>query len=171
MKRVLSIIFHLCTWILITLLAIGALLLLGTRPFGYSPYLVLSGSMEPSFPAGALIYVKRTAPLEVKVGDPITFVLNENLVVATHRVVDIRPDRGGFITKGDANRQVDQAPVHFNNLIGIPRFQIPKIGFVIHALARPPGLYYALAVIVSGLAAMLVYDAWNPRKKDPESES
>ena len=63
-------------------------------------------------------------PYDVEVGQPITFVMNEDLVVATHRVVEIDKENQRFYTKGDANENVDGAPVHFNNLIGVPVYSI-----------------------------------------------
>lgn len=76
-----------------TLLVIGvvvlAILLVGVRVVGLTPYAVLSGSMEPTYHVGSLIYVKAIAPEEITVGTPITFVVNEDLLVATHRVVDL----------------------------------------------------------------------------------
>ena len=38
-----------------------AVLLVGVRLFGLQVYTVLSGSMEPAYPVGSLIYVKKTA--------------------------------------------------------------------------------------------------------------
>ncbi len=67
-----------------------AFLLAGARLVGLSAYSVLSGSMEPAYHVGSLIYVKPVDPANVKVGDAITFVVNEDLLVATHRVVDIQ---------------------------------------------------------------------------------
>lgn len=37
-------------------------ILLMPRLFGYAPYAVLSGSMEPEYPVGSLIYVTATDP-------------------------------------------------------------------------------------------------------------
>ena len=81
-------------WNLLTTLAVCAVvamafLLVGVRLIGLTPYAVLSGSMEPTYHVGALIYVRAEDPWNVQVGDPITFVVNEDLLVATHRVVDI----------------------------------------------------------------------------------
>jgi len=56
---------------------------------GLTPFAVLSGSMEPTYHVGSLIYVQDIAPQDVEIGTPITFVVNEDLLVATHRVVDI----------------------------------------------------------------------------------
>ena len=105
------------TTILVVLIVIFAVFLMGSRLLGLQVFNVISGSMEPTYSVGDLLYVKTVEPDSVKVGDPITFVLNEDLVVATHRVVKIDSENRLFTTKGDANESEDAAPVHFNNLI------------------------------------------------------
>jgi len=75
--------------LLVTALVLLAIALVGVRLVGLTPFAVLSGSMEPTYHVGALIYVKDIEPQDVKIGDPLTFVVNEDLLVATHRVVDI----------------------------------------------------------------------------------
>ena len=77
------------TTLLVTVMVILAILLVGVRVVGLTPYAVLSGSMEPTYHVGALIYVKDVAPADITVGMPITFIVNEDLLLATHRVVDI----------------------------------------------------------------------------------
>lgn len=72
--------------ILVVLLAVA---LVGVRVVGLTPMTVLSGSMEPAFHVGSLIYVKDIEPENITVGMPITFVLNDDLLVATHRVVNV----------------------------------------------------------------------------------
>ena len=67
--------------------------------------------LEPTYHTGSLIYVKEVDPYTIEVGQPITFMLNEN-TVATHRVVGIVPDEEDptvirFRTKGDANEAED----------------------------------------------------------------
>lgn len=77
------------TTLLVIMVVVLAIALVGVRFVGLTPYAVLSGSMEPTYHVGSLIYVKKIAPEEVEVGMPITFVVNEDLLLATHRVVDI----------------------------------------------------------------------------------
>ena len=43
------------TWVLVLCVAVLAFLLAGVRLIGYTPYTVLSGSMEPTYPVGSLI--------------------------------------------------------------------------------------------------------------------
>jgi signal peptidase I len=75
--------------LLVVVVVALAVLLVGVRVVGLTPYAVLSGSMEPTYHVGSLIYVKSIEPQDVEVGMPLTFVVDENLTVATHRVVDI----------------------------------------------------------------------------------
>lgn len=75
--------------LLVIVMILLAMLLVGVRLIGLTPYAVLSGSMEPTYHVGALIYVKDIPPEEITIGTPITFVVNEDLLLATHRVVDV----------------------------------------------------------------------------------
>lgn len=149
---VLSAAWNVISTILVVIVIILAMLLVGVRIFGLQPFCILSGSMEPNYHVGALIYVKKVDPSEIKVGDPITFVMNEDLDVATHRVVRIDPENEHFYTKGDNNESEDGAPVHFKNLIGKPVFTIPYLGYVSNYISTPPGMY----VGISGALVLLI---------------
>lgn len=139
------------TWCLVGIVVVLAVLLVGVRVVGLRPFCVLSGSMEPMYKTGSLIYVKKADPADVKIGDAITFVLNEDLVVATHQVYDIDYEKGCFFTQGIANKDSagnilhDGAPVYFENLIGRPVFTIPYLGFVSDYLTHPPGMYVGIS--------------------------
>lgn len=87
--KVLRKLWSVITTLLVAVMVILAVLLVGVRVVGLTPYAVLSGSMEPTYHVGALIYVKDVDPADITVGMPITFVVNEDLLLATHRVVDI----------------------------------------------------------------------------------
>lgn len=94
-RMVVSMSFFRRAWGLVsTFLVMGmvllAIALVGVRLVGLTPFAVLSGSMEPTYRVGSLIYVKGIQPEAVRVGMPITFVVNEELLVATHRVTDIQ---------------------------------------------------------------------------------
>ena len=138
--------------VIVAVVVLLAVAFVGVRVVGLQPFTVLSGSMEPTYHTGSLIYVKSVEPQDVHVGDPITFVLNEDLVVATHRVIEIDAENERFYTKGDANESADGSPVHFNNLIGVPVFTIPLLGYVANFVINPPGMYIALA----GVAVLLL---------------
>ena len=155
-------IWNVFTTILVVLIVILAILLVGVRVVGLKPFVVLSGSMEPEFSTGSLIYVKKVDPFELKERDVITFMLNET-TVATHRVVGIVPDEEDpsvirFRTKGDANDFEDGTLVHYKNVIGSPVFDIPLLGYVSHYISRPPGLYIAAMGLLVVILLMFVPD-------------
>ena len=155
--------------VLVALVVVFAVFLMGSRLVGYQVFNVVSGSMEPEYSVGDLLYVKQVDPDSVKVGDVITFVLNEDLVVATHRVIEVDAENRRFYTKGDANDTPDAAPVHFNNLIGVPQFSIPLLGYVSNYIQNPPGTYVAIGAVVALMAAVFLPDLL-PAKKPKENE-
>ena len=138
-------IWSIATTVLVAIVVLCAIFLMGSRLLGYQCYTVISGSMEPEYKVGDLLYVKEVDVKTVKVGDPITFILNEDLVVATHRVTKIDAEKQRFYTKGDANEIEDSEPVHFNNVIGVPQFSIPGLGYVADFIQNPPGMYITIA--------------------------
>lgn len=160
------------TTVLVVLVVVFAVFLMGSRLVGLQVFNVISGSMEPTYSVGDLLYVKTVDPDSVKVGDPITFVLNEDLVVATHRVVAVDSENRQFTTKGDANEHEDASPVHFNNLVGIPVFSVPLLGYISAYIQSPPGMYIAMGLGVILLAAVFLPDLLvkDTKKKETEEE-
>lgn len=153
--KALAKLWNIVSTILVALIVILAILLGGVRLVGLRPFAVLSGSMEPAYHVGSLIYVKACDPADVEVGDPITFVLDEDLNVATHRVIEIDAENQHFYTKGDANNAPDGAPVYFKNLIGRPVFTIPYLGYFSNWITTPPGMYVAIAA--AGVFIILLF--------------
>ena len=156
MNNSLKKIWNVISSILVALVVLLALLLVGARVVGLQVFTVLSGSMEPTYHTGSLIYVKKVDPYTITEGQPITFMLDED-TVATHRVVGIVPDEEDptvirFRTKGDANEAEDGSLVHYKNVIGTPIFSIPYLGYVADYIQHPPGMYIA----ISGGAVLLL---------------
>ena len=103
-------IWSLISSLLVICMVVLAIALAGVRFVGLTPYAVLSGSMEPAYHVGSLIYVKEIAPENVEIGMPISFVVNEDLLVATHRVVDIETftTKQELITDENGNPVLDE---------------------------------------------------------------
>ena len=173
MKKSIIKIWNVFTSALVALVVILALLLVGVRLFGMQVFTVLSGSMEPTYHVGSLIYVKETDPETLQPGDVITFMLDEN-TVATHRIVDVIPDEEDpsvirFQTKGDANDAVDGSLVHYKNVLGTPVFTIPKLGYLASYIQNPPGTYVAISVGAVLLALVFLPDLFGGDEK-PEKK-
>lgn len=163
-------IWNIASTVLVALMVLCAVFLMGSRIVGYQCYNVISGSMEPEYSVGDLIYVKETDPDSIEVGDDITFILNEELVVATHRVVRIDAENRYFYTKGLSNEIEDSAPVHFNNVIGVPQFSIPLLGYASDFVQHPPGMYITIGVGVALVAAVFLPDLIGKKKREEQRE-
>lgn len=163
------------TTIILVIVVILALLLAGARLVGLQVYTVLSGSMEPTYHVGSIIYVKEVDPATLKVGDPISFLISEK-TVATHRIIEVLPDESDpnvirFRTKGDNNDIEDTNPVHSNNVLGKVVGTIPLLGYVSNFVQNPPGTYIALAAMAILILAVFVPDIiGNARKLQAEEE-
>ncbi|MGM9654638.1 MAG: signal peptidase I, partial [Butyricicoccaceae bacterium] len=147
------------TTVLVALVVVLAVLLVGVRLVGLTPYVVLSGSMEPTYHTGSLIYVKKADPFTIEAGTPITFMMDED-TIATHRVVEVVPDETDstvvrFRTKGDANDAPDGSLVHYKNVIGTPVFSIPYLGYVSDYITNPPGMYIGFTVL--GIIILMLF--------------
>ena len=179
MSETIKRIWNWVTTVLVAAVVVLALLLAGVRLIGMQVFTVLSGSMEPTYHTGFLIYVKKVDDTELKEGDVITFMLDED-TVATHRIVGVVPDESDptvlrYRTKGDANEAEDGSLVHYKNVIGSPVFSIPQLGYVANYIQNPPGTYIA----ISGAAVLLLlvflpdllFDDDSKKKKDGEESS
>ena len=166
MGRSLKKIWNAVSTVLVALVVVLALLLVGARVVGLKVYTVLSGSMEPTYHTGSLIYVKDIDTADITAGTPITFMLDEN-TIATHRVVAVVPDEEDpstvrFRTKGDANEAEDGSLVHYKNVIGTPVFSIPYLGYVADYIQHPPGMYVAISAGAILLLLVFLPDVFAP---------
>ena len=149
MLRIIKTVWNAVTWLIVAAVVILAVLLVGVRLFNIGVYSVLSGSMEPTYHTGSLIYVKPVEdPKAIPDGTAITYMVSEDTVV-THRIVGAVPDEDDpsvirYRTKGDANQVEDGTLVHYKNIIGTPIFTIPKLGYLATYIQNPPGTYMAI---------------------------
>lgn len=134
----------------------------GTPPsvLGITPLVVLSGSMsgdaEDHIEIGDLIFVDKADPEALEVGDVIAYM--EGGVVITHRIVKIQTAADGrllFTTKGDANNAEDLLPVPEDELVGIYKGRIPKVGDFAMFLQTPLGMILFIGIPV---LAFILYD-------------
>lgn len=128
--------------------------------FGITPMVVKSGSMSGSgeghIEVGDLIFVGTAEPDKLREGDVIAFMTGGS--VTTHRIVAVETGEDGkvqWITRGDANNAEDQEPVTAENLVGLYRFRIPKVGDLALFLQTPLGMLLFVGV---PLLAFIIYD-------------
>jgi len=129
-------------------------------PFGYGAAVVLSGSMEPEFSKGDLIFVKET--LEYAENDIVVFQDGNTLVV--HRIIEI--DEDTITTKGDANNAADE-PITKEVIKGEVIGCIPCVGEVVNLIKTPLG---TLAVAAAAIALVEIPRRREKQKDDDERQ-
>lgn len=159
------------TTIMVCIAILFAFFISAIRVFGVDVFGVLTGSMEPTYPTGSLIYVKPVDTSTLRVNDVITFSLSPN-VIATHRIVEVVPDENNpsvvrYRTKGDANNSVDASLVSAGNIIGKVVFSVPQLGYIASYIQSPPGIYVAIAVSVLMIVFVFITDTVTADKKNP----
>lgn len=110
--------------------------------------------MEPIYPTGSLIYVKKISAEEIKEGDSITFYMEGSSIIATHQVYEIDQTNKEFKTQGVNNRDDegniihDAMPVKYSSLIGKPIMCIKNFGYINRLITTPPGIYIIFAFTI-----------------------
>lgn len=127
--------------------------LLPTKKF-VATYAVVSGSMSPKIPVGALAFVQFTDPTQLQNGDVIAFPDPKNQkIIVLHRIVGI--EKTGTIfnysTKGDANNTQDPWRISSSTVRGKMLSSIPTLGYPIQFAQSPKGF-----IVLVGIPAALL---------------
>ena len=112
MKAIKNIIDIVLTLVIIICVAVGGLYL-----FNIKPYVVLSGSMEPSYKVGSIIYYKSVDEAQLKVGDVITFYSRDknNILYVYNLDVNVKDEDRVLSNINDINvRKVSENKYEFN---------------------------------------------------------
>ncbi|MBU7044596.1 MAG: signal peptidase I [Theionarchaea archaeon] len=99
-------------------------------------YVVISGSMEPTYEEGDILIVKSVEVEDISEGDIIVFDPPFGGIPIVHRVFKVVESNGNryFITKGDNNPfpdpyfQETYPGIPKEHIIGKPFIKIPKLG-------------------------------------------
>lgn len=113
---------------------------------GFSPLVVLSGSMEPALYPGDLVLIRAQAAEKYRTGDVVTYL--EGGCAYTHRIV--REENGVFTLQGDNNNVADEY-LTAGQFEGKVILRVPKIGLVMVFLRKPAGFALVGVLLVLGV--------------------
>ena len=133
--------------LLLIVVVILACIFFVPRLFGIQTMAVLSGSMEPHFHVGSLVFVKDAEITDFEKDDIVTFKIGNGDTVVTHRVTQVTKE--GLKTKGDANRSEDGGLVTSANLVGKAfSFSIPVLGYLAVYISSQTGIILLIGAII-----------------------
>ena len=127
---------------------------------GHQMYIVIGGSMSPSFEAGALAILKPVNPETIKVGDVVTYKGTASDTATTHRVVDITKNDGAisFTTRGDANDVDDPSLLDSSQIVGKVVFTVPYLGKLLNFSQSKMGL---VALIIIPGVILIIFEIFS----------
>lgn len=137
--------------------------------FGWKPFIVLSGSMETQIMTGDIAVVKEIDTNNLKENDIIAFKDNEDIII-THRIVEIiREDDGKvkYKTKGDNNNIEDDGYVYPEQVEGIYKFRVGKLGNLSLFIQTPVGMVVCISIPL----IMLLLIQWVDSAKEKKYKS
>jgi len=142
--------------VLTTLIIVVGVVFVGLYLCGITPYVVLSGSMEPTIKTGSLCFINKHAKYEkIKEKDIIAFKMEGTLV--THRVYSVTDE--GFETKGDNNDDKDGSLVTKDNFVGKNIFWIPKVGYGVKLVQSTKGkIIFGISIVLLFMSGLLLGD-------------
>lgn len=118
--------------------------------FGYKQYIVMTGSMQPSYNIGDLIFEKEIAKEDIKLNDVITYSLENGQDTVTHRVIDIIEENGEtyYQFKGDNNNSPDPDLVTYEQIQGKVIYKIDRLGSLIAEFVSGTGVILILIIFI-----------------------
>ncbi len=137
---------------------IFTLTLMITYIIGYRPLVVISGSMTPSIRIGDIVIVD-TRDKDPDINDTMVFLAEGKVIV--HRVVYkyVKNSKEYYITKGDANKEIDPWVISRREIIGKTVLVIPYVGkptLVMREVLGEPIRYSSIAISLL-LVLLIIY--------------
>lgn len=121
--------------------------------------IVVSGSMSPGIPTGALLITVPKPSDSVRVGDVISVPSPVTQRMVTHRVAEVSHSASGVtvVLKGDRNSAADPEPYHLESMTLVPVLTLPIIGHLTEVVLRPVvlvplGIAMVALVLLSSLS-------------------
>lgn len=170
MKKAGKVIVSVLLWVVILVAALYAFTTMATRDnqnvsriLGYTPLVVQSDSMSPTFEKDDMIFIRKCDPADLKEGDIICFhtLIDNQYALNTHRIEKVEESMGdarSYTTRGDNNQAADQHIISDGDIVGIYVGHLPKLGKVMNFLSGSVGF---LVVIVIPMLLFFIYQVYN----------
>ena len=169
-KRLGTVVLSIVLWIVILVAALYAFTTMATRDnqnvaniLGYTPLVVKSDSMAPTFSAGDLIFIKKCDTSALEEGDIICFhtIIDNEYALNTHRIESIESvgDARSYTTIGDNNNGItDQHVISDGDLVGKYVGHLTGFGKVMDFLSSSTGF---LIVIILPMMLFFIYQIYH----------
>jgi signal peptidase I, archaeal type len=121
--------------------------------FGYKPYIIISGSMEPYLQINSLVIVKKVNFKNIKVGDVISFNTDNIKTSICHRVIKITNE--GLVTKGDNSKVADLTIITEKEFNGKVVFKTNIFAYLINR-TKEKGVFLVIILPVIAITTFII---------------
>ncbi len=113
---------------------------------GIKPFIMITGSMEPTIPVGSICFIDTKYSYQLLEKEDIIMyqAVNQKII---HRIVEKRD--GIYKTKGDAKEKIDVVDITPSIYLGKYIFSIKKVGFLTSRIDNSKEKIIFLVVIIS----------------------
>lgn len=170
LKKTGTIVISVLLWLVILVAALYAFTTMATRDnqnvssiMGYTPLVVKTNSMSPTFNAGDLIFIKKCDTSKLEEGDVICFhtIIDNEYALNTHRIQKIETvgNARSYTTLGDNNNGIaDTHIISDGDIVGKYVGHLANLGKVMDFLSSSMGF---LVVIVLPMLLFFIYQVYN----------
>lgn len=161
--KIKNILVGILTVVIFTLLPITVFTLITSKSealFMMRSFVVLSGSMQPLIPTGAVVYTRKQD--NYLPNDIISFETAGKTV--THRIINVtkKDNLTYYQTRGDANNVADSELTPDNKVLGRAQFHLPFLGILIIFLKTLTGF---ITLIVLPTISFVGFELHNIKKE------
>ncbi|MFL5735944.1 MAG: signal peptidase I [Actinomycetota bacterium] len=161
-------------WSVLGLAVVIVLSVTVPNAFGLRELTVLSGSMEPTIHTGDVVVERQVSPLDVRLGDVVSFKDPEDAsILITHRVQSmvVHDDIVSFVTKGDANTGVERWKVSADGTIGKVEYHVWRLGYLLAGVRGRLGRLLLVVVPAVVLGAYELVRIWRPNPREDGTDT
>jgi len=154
-----------------SLAVVACLVLWSVLPLlaGWTPRVILSGSMEPRVHVGDVIITREVPATSLAKGQILTVTDPDHPgKTRTHRMLRTDAD-GRIVLKGDANREADSTPVAVEDVLGVGVVRVPYVGRPAYWLAERNWLALGATGLFLGWCVVTVMPG--SRREDESDET
>lgn len=155
----------------LALLALGSVfvVMLGSRSFECMTLTVHTGSMDPSLPAGSMVLVCPVDSSDVRTGDVVLLVRDDQKLPVLHRVTSTETTDGRVVvtTKGDANKAEDAGSYLLTDKAMVHRLHVPAVGRVTAWLTTASGWIIGAVIPSTVISGLILCQIWSKPASTP----
>lgn len=136
---------------------------------GFKIFSILTDSMDPTIPPGSLVLIHKVNPLDLEVGDVITFNADRlgEKIILTHRLAKTEIQEDGqirYYTQADGYYGLDSYETYAGDIIGQYILHIPYLGKI--------GLFLQSAYAIFMMVILfIIYQIYNYFMKKAEKDA